>query len=131
MPTERWATNEVGIVREVLVPFQLREEELRAQKYLESCSGSVQNLVASCVAVLITANKDAILAETPKMISKNETTKLQLMFRLMDRVPEAAGGIAPMLEYLEAHIYEVIEGHYRIRVELEPFSLLERHCRHD
>ena len=32
---------------------KLREEEQRATKYLESCSGSVQNLTDSCVAVLI------------------------------------------------------------------------------
>ena len=31
---------------------KLREEEQRATKYLESCSGSVQNLTDSCVAVL-------------------------------------------------------------------------------
>ena len=31
---------------------KLREEEQRATKYLESCSGSVQNLTDSCVAVI-------------------------------------------------------------------------------
>ena len=41
---------------------KLREEEQRATKYLESCSGSVQNLTDSCVAVLVTAFKDTILA---------------------------------------------------------------------
>lgn len=83
---------------------QLREEELRAQKYLESCSGSVQNLVDSCVNVLVTANKETILAECPQMIKENETEKLHLMFRLMDRVPES--GITPMLDDLETHIYQ-------------------------
>ena len=34
---------------------KLREEEQRATKYLESCSGSVQNLTDSCVAVLLTS----------------------------------------------------------------------------
>ncbi len=37
--------------------MKLREEELRAQKYLESCAGSVQNLIDSCVSVLVTAFK--------------------------------------------------------------------------
>ncbi len=32
-----------------------------------------------------------------------ELIELQLMFRLMDRVPE---GIAPMLQYLETHIID-------------------------
>ncbi|CAG2053896.1 unnamed protein product [Timema podura] len=66
---------------------KLREEEQRAQKYLESCSGSVQ--------------VSTILAECAGMIKTNETEKLQLMFKLMDRVPE---GIAPMLRDLEDHI---------------------------
>ena len=83
---------------------KLREEEQRAQKYLESCSSSVQNLVDSCVRVLVTANKETILAECPRMIRGDETEKLQLMFKLMDRAPDE--GISPMLENLETHIYE-------------------------
>ncbi len=85
---------------------KLREEEVRAQKYLESCGGggSVQNLVDSCVSVLVTAHKETILAECAGMIKANETDKLQLMFKLMDRVP--AEGVEPMLSDLEAHIYE-------------------------
>lgn len=49
---------------------KLREEEQRAQKYLESCGGgvSVQNLVDSCVSVLVTAHKETILAECAGMI---------------------------------------------------------------
>jgi len=82
---------------------KLREEEQRAQKYLESCSGSVQNLTESCVAVLVTAFKDTILAECPQMIRQNETERLQLMFKLLDRVPD---GIDPMLTCLETHIYQ-------------------------
>lgn len=82
---------------------KLREEEQRAQKYLESCSGSVQNLTESCVAVLVTAFKDTILAECAEMIRQNETERLQLMFKLLDRVPD---GIDPMLTCLETHIYQ-------------------------
>ena len=49
---------------------KLREEEVRAQKYLESCGGStsVQNLVDSCVSVLVTAHKETILSECAGMI---------------------------------------------------------------
>jgi len=82
---------------------KLREEEQRASKYLESCSGSVQNLIDSCVSVLVTSFKDTILAECAGMIRLNETEKLQMMFKLLDRVPD---GIDPMLAVLEAHIYQ-------------------------
>ncbi|CAB4060916.1 CUL5 [Lepeophtheirus salmonis] len=85
---------------------KLREEEQRALKYLESRSGgdSVANLIRSCVFVLVTAHKETILAECLEMIKNNETQKLQLMFNLMDRVPDQ--GIAPMLSDLESHIYQ-------------------------
>jgi len=39
------------------------------------------------------------------MIRNNETDKLQLMFKLMDRVPNE--GITPMLTDLEAHIMHI------------------------
>ena len=51
----------------------------------------------------MTAHKETILAECADYIKNNETEKLQLMFKLMDRVPDE--GIAPMLDDLEAHIY--------------------------
>ena len=66
-------------------------------------SSSVQNLVDSCVSVLVTSHKETILSDCADMIRANETEKLQLMFKLMDRVPDE--GIAPMLADLEAHIY--------------------------
>ncbi|XP_046669747.1 cullin-5 [Homalodisca vitripennis] len=80
---------------------KLREEEIRAQKYLEPCSGSVQVLTECCVNVLVSTFKYTILSECAGMIKNNETERLQLMFKLMDRVPE---GIAPMLKDLEEHI---------------------------
>ena len=105
---------------------KLREEEQRALKYLETTtpqnnstqnasnsvpsstqtsatSSSVQNLVDSCVSVLVTSHKETILSECADMIRANETEKLQLMFKLMDRVPDE--GISPMLADLETHIY--------------------------
>ena len=65
-------------------------------------ANSVQNLVDSCVKVLVTSHKETILSECADMIRSNETEKLQLMFKLMDRVPDE--GIAPMLADLEQHI---------------------------
>lgn len=52
--------------------------------------------------VLVTSQKETILSECADMIRNNETEKLQLMFKLMDRVPDE--GITPMLNDLEAHI---------------------------
>lgn len=80
---------------------KLREEEQRAHKYLESFSGSVQALTECCVSVLVTIFKETILTECAGMIRSNETEKLLLMFKLLDRVTD---GINPMLNGLEAHI---------------------------
>ncbi|XP_008484198.1 cullin-5 [Diaphorina citri] len=79
---------------------KLHEEELRACKYLES-SSSVQLLTDCCVTVLVSSFKNTILAECPKMIKMNETLKLELMMKLLDRIKD---GITPMLQDLEAHI---------------------------
>lgn len=80
---------------------KLKEEEQRGQKYLENYHGSIQALNECCVEYLVTVFKEVILAECPGMIKNNETEKLQLMFKLMDRVPD---GITPMLKDLEHHI---------------------------
>ncbi|XP_002737439.1 cullin-5-like [Saccoglossus kowalevskii] len=84
---------------------KLKEEEQRAQRYLETRKGcnSVQALTECCVHVLVTAFKETILAECAVMIKTNETERLRLMFSLMDRVPD---GISPMLKDLEDHIIE-------------------------
>lgn len=52
---------------------KLREEELRAQKYLEPNSASVQLLTDCCVRVLVASFKPAILAECPRMIQQHQT----------------------------------------------------------
>ncbi|KAK6636642.1 Cullin-5 [Polyplax serrata] len=82
---------------------KLREEEQRAKKYLESSSSSssVEVINACCVNALVSTFKATILAECAGMIKNNETEKLQLMFKLMDRVQD---GIIPMLKDLEDHI---------------------------
>lgn len=52
---------------------KLREEELRAQKYLEPNCTSVQLLTDCCVKVLVEKFKTAILAECSKMIQSHQT----------------------------------------------------------
>ncbi|KAA0720058.1 Cullin-5 [Triplophysa tibetana] len=97
---------------------KLREEEKRAQRYLETrreCN-SVQALMECCVNALVTSFRETILAECPGMIKRNETeseygrssvtkgsasSELHLMFSLMDKVPS---GIEPVLKDLEDHI---------------------------
>ncbi|KAJ8027304.1 Cullin-5 [Holothuria leucospilota] len=84
---------------------KLKEEEERALRYLDTGKGSnsLQLLVQTCVNVLVKSFKDEILRECAPMIKSNETSKLNLMLRLMDRVSD---GINPMLEDLEQHIRE-------------------------
>ncbi|KAK7107916.1 cullin-5-like [Littorina saxatilis] len=82
---------------------KLKEEESRAKRYLETGYGcqSVAALTETCVRVLVTDFKEAILHECAPMIKNKETEKLRLMFSLMDRTVD---GISPMLADLEAHI---------------------------
>lgn len=80
---------------------KLREEETRAARYLEAGAGSVGALVRRCEQVLLAGPLPTLLAECAPLIRAGETARLQLMFRLLDRVPE---GVQPMLCDLEAHI---------------------------
>ncbi|KAL8606036.1 Cullin-5 [Nucella lapillus] len=82
---------------------KLKEEESRAKRYLETGYGcpSVLALTETCVRVLVTDFKEAILHECAPMIKNKETERLRLMFSLMDRTVD---GINPMLVDLEAHI---------------------------
>lgn len=80
---------------------KLREEEARAQRYLEA--GSSANVIQCCVKVLVGNNLPVLLAECAPLIKAGETERLQLMFRLLERVPE---GVQPMLRELEQHIIE-------------------------
>lgn len=77
---------------------KLREEEARAQRYLEAGSNRV---LQCCVKVLVGDTLPVLLAECAPLIKAGETERLQLMFRLLERVPE---GVQPMLHELEAHI---------------------------
>uniref|UniRef100_A0A1L8DX62 Cullin-5 n=1 Tax=Nyssomyia neivai TaxID=330878 RepID=A0A1L8DX62_9DIPT len=78
---------------------KLREEEARAKRYLEPSSFNA--LTQCCVSVLICDHLPTLLAECAPLIKAGETERLQLMFRLLDRVP---GGVEPMLRDLENHI---------------------------
>ena len=52
---------------------KLREEEQRAQKYLEANNDSIKLLSECCVKVLVANFKSAILVECPRMIQQQET----------------------------------------------------------
>lgn len=58
-------------------------------------------LTQCCERVLIGEHLPTLLAESAPLIKAGETEKLQLMFRLLDRVPD---GVTPILRDLEAHI---------------------------
>lgn len=78
---------------------KLREEEARAQRYLEPSSYAA--LASCCVSVLVGDTLPILLAESAPLIKAGEMDRLQLMFRLLDRV---ADGVEPMLKHLESHI---------------------------
>ncbi|KAJ6636607.1 Cullin-5 [Pseudolycoriella hygida] len=78
---------------------KLREEEARAKRYLEP--SSFVALSSCCVSVLIGDTLPILLAECAPLIKAGQTERLQLMYRLLDRVPE---GVEPMLNDLESHI---------------------------
>lgn len=79
---------------------KLQEEEARAQKYLEAGSNGV---IQCCVKVLVGNALPVLLAECTPLIKAGETERLQLMFRLLERVPD---GVQPMLQELESHIIQ-------------------------
>lgn len=78
---------------------KLKEEEARATRYLEPVSASA--LSECCVRVLIRDHLPTFLQECRPLIEAGETERLNLMFRLLDRVN---GGVEPMLNDLENHI---------------------------
>ncbi|XP_018328202.1 cullin-5 [Agrilus planipennis] len=77
---------------------KLREEEARALRYLEAGSNGVMQC---CVKVLVDNARPEILAECAPLIKEGGSERLQLMFRLLERVKD---GIKPMLQELENHI---------------------------
>lgn len=85
----------------VFADTKLKEEEARAERYLEPGSGSVATLTKCCEKVLVSDHLPTLLVECTPLIRAGETQKLQLMFRLLDRVEN---GVAPLLRDLEEHI---------------------------
>lgn len=59
---------------------KLREEEARAQRYLEAGSNGV---IQCCVKVLVGNTLPVLLAECAPLIKAGETERLQLMFRFV------------------------------------------------
>lgn len=82
---------------------KLREEEARAQRYLEP--SSIDALKAACVSVLVNDPLPTLLAECTPLIKSGDTERLQLMFRLLDRVTD---GVEPMLNDLGNKTSEMI-----------------------
>ncbi|KAH8355982.1 hypothetical protein KR200_005636, partial [Drosophila serrata] len=80
---------------------KLREEEVRAKRYLEPSSFSI--LTYTLVKVLIVDHLNSIIAECPALIRDYETERLNLMFRLMDRVLHGVG-VEAMMSDLQRHI---------------------------
>ncbi|XP_039495878.1 cullin-5 [Drosophila santomea] len=80
---------------------KLREEEVRAKRYLEPSSFSI--LTYTLVKVLIVDHLNSIIAECPALIRDYETERLNLMFRLMDRVMHGVG-VEAMMGDLQRHI---------------------------
>ncbi|XP_060645822.1 cullin-5 [Drosophila nasuta] len=80
---------------------KLREEEVRAKRYLEPSSFNI--LTCRLVKVLIVDHLNSIIAECPALIRDYETDRLNLMFRLMDRVLDGEG-VEAMMGDLQRHI---------------------------
>ncbi|EDW14303.1 cullin-5 [Drosophila mojavensis] len=80
---------------------KLREEEVRAKRYLEPSSFNI--LTCRLVKVLIVDHLNSIIAECPALIRDYETERLNLMFRLLDRVIDGEG-VEAMMGDLQRHI---------------------------
>ncbi|XP_077975041.1 cullin-5-like [Styela clava] len=80
---------------------KLREEEDRAERYLEATS--VPILVKSVVSTLVEKFLMTILSECLPLIRQNNTEELNLMFSLVDRIPDA---VTKILEVLESYIVD-------------------------
>ncbi|KAI1719457.1 cullin family domain-containing protein [Ditylenchus destructor] len=81
---------------------KLAEEEQRAKLYLDSSvEGSTVKLIEKCVDVLVIEYQDQFLAEAPALIKANETERLKMMYRLINRTPN---GITTLLNILAKYI---------------------------
>ena len=81
---------------------KLKEEEKRAQKYLETCKGSNSLEIhrQTCIDVLVTKYQDQMIAECRHLIQRSDIQNLNIMFQLLDRVPNVEPLLADLEEYI-------------------------------
>ncbi|RNA29773.1 cullin-5 [Brachionus plicatilis] len=98
---------------------KLKEEEKRAQKYLETGKGSnsLELHRQACIEVLISKYQELIYAECNNLINNNDIKNLKYMFELMDRIPN----VEPLLADLETYI--VSEGLRVLRANFETITM--------
>jgi len=74
----------------------------RGSKYLETCRGSesMQLLKRVCIDALVTKFQDIMINEFKSLIKENDIKNLNLLFHLLDRIPN----VEPILADLESYI---------------------------
>lgn len=86
----------------IYVDQKLMEEEERAKWYLHPTDGTSQaKLIEKCVQVLIIHYQDQLLTEGQNLIINNETDRLKILYKLINRTP---AGIPVLLNTLHKHI---------------------------
>jgi cullin-5 len=81
---------------------KLKEEEKRATKYLETRKGSnsLELHRQTCIDVLVTKYQDQMIAECRNLIQSNDIANLNILFQLLDRVPNVEPLLADLEEYI-------------------------------
>jgi cullin 5 len=97
---------------------KLKEEEKRAQKYLETCKGSNSLEIhrQTCIDVLVTKYQDEMIAECRNLIQNNDIKNLNILFQLLDQIPN----VEPLLIDLEEYILN--EGLMIMKVNSETIT---------
>ncbi|CAF0713830.1 unnamed protein product [Brachionus calyciflorus] len=98
--------------------MKLKEEEKRAQKYLETGKGSnsLDLHKQACIDVLVSKYQEQMFAECKNLIQNNDIKNLNFLFQLMDRIPN----VEPLLADLEAYI--ISEGLSVMRANSETIT---------
>lgn len=95
---------EEGGVRAYMVyaDKKLTEEEHRGRKYLNtSTKESLDKFMDQCVKVLVVEYQDSLLMECLSLIKSNDTQRIKMLYRLINRTPD---GIPFILNTLEDYI---------------------------
>jgi cullin-5 len=97
---------------------KLKEEEKRAQKYLETCKGSNSLEIhrQTCIDVLVTKYQDEMINECRNLIQNNDIKNLNILFQLLDQIPN----VEPLLIDLEEYI--LYEGLMIMKVNSETIT---------